>query len=128
MITSAPMSASTGSSKQEYYVIPEDIMECIKYFQRTCHNFEHNDAKQLPRLNINDVHFDQDGVIRKLQDIFKRQVDSLQSTLLDDDVRQELHNLTAILEALEKRYTTIEQIKFEVIQKHLFNSTNCGNF
>ena len=98
-----------GENKNtDYYVISPSIMENIAFYTRKLsNNLSYN---KLQNLNVNDIHTNKGNAIDMFIDIFK-------DALEEEKEEEDRDNLSEIVDALDKRKRTIQQIKYDVLKR-----------
>ena len=101
------MNMNGDKKNTEYYVISSSIMENIAFYTRKLSS--NLCYKKLHSLNVNDIHTNQGNVIDVFMDIFKN--------ALEEQEEEDLDNLYEIIDALDKRKQTIQQINYDVLKR-----------
>lgn len=120
--------------QKQYYVIPMHIMDSIQHYTNGGGLFgklNYTDTTLLSSLFVGDIHTDNNGAIDSYLGIFRRLFDDLNDEVIyddDDEGIELLDNIRDIVVALESRKKAIKEITFDVLQKHAFETVNCGNF
>lgn len=120
--------------EKQYYVIPMVILDSIQYYANGGGLFgklNYTDTTLLSSLFVGDIHTDNNGAIDSYLGIFRRLFDDLNDEVIyddDDEGIELLDNIRDIVVALESRKKAIKEITFDVLQKHAFETVNCGNF
>ena len=102
------MNMNGENKNTDYYVISPSIMENIAFYTRKLsNNLSYN---KLQNLNVNDIHTNQDNVIDNFMNIFN-------NALEEEEEEEDRDNLYEIVDALNKRKNTIQQIKYDVLKR-----------
>ena len=110
-----------------YYVIPRETMDDIIYYSSLNNNryLSYEDKKLLEKLNVNDIHFDNNNAINQYHKIFSNVYASMIGEYNSDE---ELTNdIYLIMKALEDRKQAIKDITFDVLKKRAIAGNVCGN-
>ena len=119
--------ASTTTSEITYYVISRDTMDDIIYYSKSDNNryLSYEDEKLLKKLDVNDIHFDNNNAINQYHKIFSNVYASMIGEYNSDE---ELTNdIYLIMKALEDRKQAIKDITFDVLKKRAIEGNVCGN-
>lgn len=123
------MSSTTFATKNEitYYVIPRETMDDIIYYCSPDNNryLSYEDEILLEKLNVNDIHFDNNNAINQYHKIFS----NVYATMIGEyNSDEELTNdIYLIMKALEDRKQAIKDITFDVLKKRAIEANVCGN-
>ena len=123
------MSSTTFATENEitYYVISRETMDDIIYYCDPNNNryLSYEDENLLEKLNVNDIHFDNNNAINQYHKIFS----NVYATMIGEyNSDEELTNdIYLIMKALEDRKQTIKDITFDVLKKRAIAANVCGN-
>ena len=121
----ATISRST-ENEITYYVIPRETMDDIIYYSGSDNNqyLSYEDEQLLEKLNVNDIHFDNNNAINQYHKIFS----NVYSSMIGENSDEELTNdIYLIMKALEYRKQAIKDITFDVLKKRAIEANVCGN-
>jgi hypothetical protein len=128
-MSSTTDATTSTSTKPEivYYVIPRETMDDIIYYCTPDNNryFSYEDEQLLEKLNVNDIHFDNNNAINQYHKIFS----NVYATMIGEyNSDEELTNdIYLIMKALEDRKQAIKDITFDVLKKRAIAANVCGN-
>ena len=123
--TIATRSRSTDN-EITYYVIPRETMDDIIYYSSLNNNryLSYEDEQLLEKLNVNDIHFDNNNTINLYHKIFS----NVYASMIGENSDEELTNdIYLIMKALEDRKQAIKDITFDVLKKRAIAANVCGN-
>ena len=109
-----------------YYVIPRETMDDIIYYSSLNNNryLSYEDEQLLEKLNVNDIHFDNNNAINRYHKIFS----NVYASMIGENSDEELTNdIYLIMKALEDRKQAIKDITFDVLKKRAIEANVCGN-
>ena len=109
-----------------YYVIPRETMDDIIYYCTPDNNryLSYADEQLLEKLNVNDIHFDNNNAINRYHNIFS----NVYASMIGENSDEELTNdIYLIMKALEDRKQAIKDITFDVLKKRAIAANVCGN-
>ena len=109
-----------------YYVIPRETMDDIIYYSSLNNNryLSYEDEQLLEKLNVNDIHFDNNNAINRYHKIFS----NVYASMIGENSDEELTNdIYLIMKALEDRKQAIKDITFDVLKKRAIAANVCGN-
>jgi hypothetical protein len=109
-----------------YYVISRDTMDDIIYYCSPDNNryLSYEDEQLLEKLNVNDIHFDNNNAINQYHKIFS----NVYASMIGENSDEELTNdIYLIMKALEDRKQAIKDITFDVLKKRAIAGNVCGN-
>ena len=109
-----------------YYVIPRETMDDIIYYCSPDNNryLSYEDEQLLEKLNVNDIHFDNNNAINQYHKIFS----NVYACMIGENSDEELTNdIYLIMKALEDRKQAIKDITFDVLKKRAIEANVCGN-
>ena len=116
----------TTENEITYYVIPRETMDDIIYYCSPDNNryLSYEDQKLLEKLNVNDIHFDNNNAINQYHKIFS----NVYASMIGENSDEELTNdIYLIMKALEDRKQAIKNITFDVLKKRAIEGNVCGN-
>jgi hypothetical protein len=127
-MSSTTVATTSRSTKPEivYYVIPRETMDDIIYYCTPDNNryLSYEDEQLLEKLNVNDIHFDNNNAINQYHKIFS----NVYATMIGENSDEELTNdIYLIMKALEDRKQAIKDITFDVLKKRAIAANVCGN-
>ena len=121
--------SSTSATENEvtYYVIPRETMDDIIYYCGPDNNryLSYEDQKLLEKLNVNDIHFDNNNAINQYHKIFSNVYASMIGEYNSDEALT--NDIYLIMKALEDRKQAIKNITFDVLKKRAIEGNVCGN-
>ena len=126
--TTATATAVSRSPVKEitYYVITRETMDDIIYYCSPDNNryLSYEDEQLLEKLNVNDIHFDNNNAINQYHKIFS----NVYASMIGENSDEELTNdIYLIMKALEDRKQAIKDITFDVLKKRAIQANVCGN-
>jgi predicted nucleotidyltransferase len=126
--TTATATAVSRSPVKEitYYVITRETMDDIIYYCSPDNNryLSYEDEQLLEKLNVNDIHFDNNNAINQYHKIFS----NVYASMIGENSDEELTNdIYLIMKALEDRKQAIKDITFDVLKKRAIAGNVCGN-
>lgn len=127
-MSSTTVATTSRSTKPEivYYVIPRETMDDIIYYCTPDNNryLSYEDEQLLEKLNVNDIHFDNNNAINQYHKIFS----NVYANMIEENSDEELTNdIYLIMKALEDRKQAIKDITFDVLKKRAIAANVCGN-
>ena len=128
MSSTIATSSTSRSTEPEivYYIIPRDTMDDIIYYSAPDNNryLSYEDEQLLEKLNVNDIHFDNNNAINQYHKIFS----NVYACMIGENSDEELTNdIYLIMKALEDRKQAIKDITFDVLKKRAIAANVCGN-
>ena len=125
---SSTIATRTRSTDNEitYYVIPRETMDDIIYYSSLNNNryLSYEDEQLLEKLNVNDIHFDNNNAINRYHKIFS----NVYASMIGENSDEELTNdIYLIMKALEDRKQAIKDITFDVLKRRAIAANVCGN-
>ena len=109
-----------------YNVITRETMDDIIYYCSPDNNryLSFEDEQLLEKLNVNDIHFDNNNAINQYHKIFS----NVYASMIVENSDEELTNdIYLIMKALEDRKQAIKDITFDVLKKRAIEGNVCGN-
>ena len=123
---SSTVATSATDNEITYYVIPRETMDDIIYYSTLNNNryLSYEDEQLLEKLNVNDIHFDNNNTINLYHKIFS----NVYASMIGENSDEELTNdIYLIMKALEDRKQAIKNITFDVLKKRAIEGNVCGN-
>ena len=123
---SSTIATTATDNEITYYVIPRETMDDIIYYSSLNNNryLSYEDEQLLEKLNVNDIHFDNNNAINRYHKIFS----NVYASMIGENSDEELTNdIYLIMKALEDRKQAIKDITFDVLKKRAIEANVCGN-
>ena len=123
---SSTIATTATDNEITYYVIPRETMDDIIYYSSLNNNryLSYEDEQLLEKLNVNDIHFDNNNAINRYHKIFS----NVYASMIGENSDEELTNdIYLIMKALEDRKQAIKNITFDVLKKRAIEGNVCGN-